>query len=782
MYIKKTTIKLNSLISLCIFICMLIVLLAGCSNLSEDNDRNNINNGEKSDNSILEAYRYVPEVITLENVTDYINDIVVHDGIIYFCNIVESTEGSSKTVIEIIRMQPDGTLLSPVEIPISLVNVSVYALYFTVEGNFAMILTSIETSDVGISFTVFYAEYTPQGIEIMKRELTDILPQSINSFPIGKAIITSTGDILIFTLESGKTCIYILDDQLSLKGQMEINQGFSVSLARDGRIFVSDIERNIDNNRTVLREIDCSKGGWGEIYLTDLTNIHGMYPATANDPFDLYISDGTNLFGYDLITGKKTLFFNWVETNIEVIYSTHLFLLNDSRFALLTSNRDNATNLWRTEYAILTRSERTDVADIEIITIGGVGIGNSINNRDIHMYVNAFNRTNETYQIQIIDYMDGYQDEEYEMAQLRFIVEVMAGNVPDIIYGLDPIYDAMMERGLLTDLYPFIDSDPVLSRADFFPNVLKALEAPDGSLLNISDFFYIRTMISMPDIVKDVHSWTFEEMLSVIDRTDNTVVPLILFEWTNAERFLEMALQFSGNQFIDWEENKAHLDSVEFINLLEIASRLPVELPPWESGYADSTTRMLRGEQLFAIVDILNINDYQFYYGALEGEMVALGLPTPDGGAHVIHTSGFSISANSKNKDAAWSFIRSALMPDKDLTEFWLFPTRIDLFEKLVEAVKIPYFKTDKDGNEVESPISITGRGDMMVEIYSLKDAEELGLRAIVESASILSHNNETINNIIWEEIPRFLAGNRSAGETARVLQNRVQTYLSERR
>jgi hypothetical protein len=88
---------------------------------------------------------------------------------------------------------------------------------------------------------------------------------------------------------------------------------------------------------------------------------------------------------------------------------------------------------------------------------------------------------------------------------------------------------------------------------------------------------------------------------------------------------------------------------------------------------------------------------------------------------------------------------------------------------------------TDGAGNEVEHSWGARGIGNDIVDIYAMTDAEERGFRAIIESASVLAYFDQAVMNIIREETPRFFAGERSAADTARVLQNRVQIYLSER-
>ena len=397
----------------------------------------------------------------------------------------------------------------------------------------------------------------------------------------------------------------------------------------------------------------------------------------------------------------------------------------------------------------------------------------------------AFNRERQDVQIQVVEYWDGsWEEEAWTAAERRFATDLMSGRVPDIILVSRDMRDALIRQGLLADLYAFIDADPVLDRSDFFPNILGALEAPDGSLPTISYSFAIETMIGMADAVGEMPSWTFAEMLALIEQFNPQ---FILGEWTTAEMFLDMALQFSGQDFINWSENRANLDSEAFIQLLEISARLPHVLAPWDFGDMDRMgdnispeMRMLRGEQLLTLIYLSRPCDYQMYVGLFGDDLVALGLPTQGGGAHLIHMfDGLAISANSPNQDAAWDFIRRFLLPD--IGQLWSFPLRLDLFDEQLAAARVPFMVVDEDGNEVEHPLGARGAGDFMVDLYALTDAEERGLRAIVENAHIMGHFDETVSEMVREETIPFFAGDRSAADTARILQNRIQTFLSER-
>ena len=67
-----------------------------------------------------------------------------------------------------------------------------------------------------------------------------------------------------------------------------------------------------------------------------------------------------------------------------------------------------------------------------------------------------------------------------------------------------------------------------------------------------------------------------------------------------------------------------------------------------------------------------------------------------------------------------------------------------------------------------------------MISLYAMTEAEAYSLRTIVESATLMGRFDETVMEMVAEELLPFLAGDRSAADTARILNNRIQTYLSE--
>ncbi|MDR2568734.1 MAG: hypothetical protein LBD23_00370 [Oscillospiraceae bacterium] len=765
-------------------------LLVACSNGYEDEDRDkSIPGAMITDMSIINSYSFVAERVTMPHVTDLIHTVTTYNNQIFFCYTVEDYD-SMTIVVE--GINTDGTQVSLTKIPVYFDNAVVMELCINKQGNLVLIVNGIIETESGFDSSLQYMEYTLQGEEITKNNFDGIIPHVTNSTLINRALITEDGKILILASNNDKSTIYFIDNYFSLQGQIETAPNQSMYKLHDGRVFISDIERGIDTSGTVLREVDFATVGWANTYPVNVTDIHAIYPSMENDIFDIYVDDGTNLFGYSLTSGEKSSILNWNETGVFFDFRNHVIFSSNEKISLFI-NHGSFSSGYTAEYVILTRTERTDLPDVEVITIGGFGFRN---NRILNEKIHEFNMSNQNYIIETIDYRDYdtyWTDENSIYSELRFLTDLITGQAPDIIIidlGSISFLNDMSNRGFILDLYQFIDDDPVLDRADFFPNILAAIEAPDGSLPAISKNFSISTMIGISDMVGDIESWTFADMLMLIEQKSNTDLSSILFEWMTAQRFLETALYYSGSDFVDLENNIARIDSEEFIHLLEIASRLAREVTDGNNFNIDGPiTRMLRKEQLFDMISLSDIRWYQMYASALGDDMTVLGIPTQDGGSNIVHMgSRFAISANSKNKNIAWDFIRRFLLPDVNLEQSIAapmgnlggFPLRIDLFDKGVAFAKIPNLTTDENGNEIEIPWSSMGTFNDMVDLYAMTDTEEVGLRAIIDNANVLYRFDKNISDIIQEELPQFLNGRRSTSDTARVMQNRVQTYLNE--
>ena len=71
--------------------------------------------------------------------------------------------------------------------------------------------------------------------------------------------------------------------------------------------------------------------------------------------------------------------------------------------------------------------------------------------------------------------------------------------------------------------------------------------------------------------------------------------------------------------------------------------------------------------------------------------------------------------------------------------------------------------------------------GNLAFKVYAMTEDEASAIRDVVYSASVQYDGDSTVFMIVGEEIDALFNGTRSARDVARIIQNRVQTYLNER-
>jgi len=411
-------------------------------------------------------------------------------------------------------------------------------------------------------------------------------------------------------------------------------------------------------------------------------------------------------------------------------------------------------------------SSKGNSSDKITITLGGLRLYD-----ELLQEVAAFNEESEMHWIQVIDY---FAEAEYNWvaAEMRLYTELIAGKGPDILVDFASSY---RNSTLFVDLYPFIDNDNELDRSDFFPNALKAFEGIDGELKFVADRFIIHTMIGIAEDLAFIDSWTPQDLLVILDEFSHMQVPLGSKMYD--EGFVSIMITFSGDQFIDFERYKANLDSEEFIHVLEASRRLPNrnDIPDIYMEATTEFTKLRLREQLVSFTFLNNPRKYQEFVFAL-GDIRVIGIPTSQGGSDIIvaYNEQLGITASSEHKEEAWMFVRRFLMTPNQADSAQLskvfsngFPLRIDLYEKLIA--------------ECMRTTASTYIGDGSLSLDTMTQTEADDLRTIIENAKPVGrHLDIEIRDHIEGDINTFYAGGKTAEETAKIMQNRVQTYLDE--
>ena len=137
--------------------------------------------------------------------------------------------------------------------------------------------------------------------------------------------------------------------------------------------------------------------------------------------------------------------------------------------------------------------------------------------------------------------------------------------------------------------------------------------------------------------------------------------------------------------------------------------------------------------------------------------------------------------ANSSNPEACWNFISSFFTEEYQTSDnFYQIPALKTAFgKKLDDAMKKPYY-TDQDGKKVEYEDTYY-LGEKEMKIPPLTQAQRDYLEEYILGIKAGSYYyDEEVYNIINEEVQTFFKGEKTAQETASVIQNRVSILVSE--
>ena len=741
-----------------IVIIVLTILLTACNdkNDTEESIPDEIVEGEASvDRSVIESYLYKPHRIEISDNTRFVNGALVHAERIYYwyvdshdeivvVNISYDGEDTQETRISTDNLKPAGVNM----------RVNIYGLHVTNEGNIAVVMFCTFANDDN---TIIYNIYDPQGEMISSVDISQNFAMSGILFWLEEVVFIENGKLAILARnEHGKEFI-LLNAAGTEITRFPVDFEQNIASMADGRLALL----LQTGNECFLRIINTETGSPDDDIPLPIPGIKRILHPGNTRQFDILLNDNYILYGYSINDMILTPLLNWMEADINLVPGYFIGLLPEDRIAVFYTDSVYIGGNFEfiDDLFILIRNPRPDMEDRITITLGGLWIPD-----DIRREIIIFNRENPDYEIELIDYR---LNSEWDAADMRFNVEMITGRGPDIIIES---YDHHNFNDYLLDLYPFIDGDTDIDRNDFFQNVLQILEEPDGTMLTVTNSFQIRTMLALRETAEHIYPLTFDKLLTRLNESPDLI---LTSQWLNRESFLTHSLIFSDTGFIDFSTNRAYLDSDEFIDLLEISSRLSQPEHVYHYDVTPEYEKFMKGEQLLYYFFFMEPEQLHMY-NARFGDIVAVGLPTNTGGYHAVNPgTGLSINAGTNHPEAAWSFIRRILMPEYSVQSS--IPLRIDKYEKLIEKLMTP---TIVDG--IEQPRKMSwGRNNEFL-IYAMTDEEAAVIRDIIESAGMQRQYNDTIMTIIQEDAELFFEGHRSVEDTVRIMQNRVQTYLNE--
>ena len=726
--------------------------------------------GSSDDKTPKKEFYYVPEYYDLSMKTDYISNAEMTEDKLYLFGSSWNNETGDVTQYMYCYDFTSGELDEyPMEVSD---HTSLQGMAANAEGNFYAIANTYEEIEGTGEFPEYrnYMEIleisSENGSVISQKDLSGAIEDSEN-FWVQYMAVDGQGNLY---LSDGNTAVYVLDGQGNKLFSVELDNWVeNLFTAGDGTVYI----KTWGETGQELKPVDVQTKKLGNaITSTALSSRNYAYNQNfyKGDDARFLVSDSSGLFYYDMQNDAVEEILVWLDADINGDNVSKAGKLADGRYwVLLEEYKESGTEY---SLAALKKTPASEVKVKEELVYATMWLDQGVRNNIID-----FNKTNETYRITVKE----YGSEDYQTSLTQFNNDLTGGNCPDLIDIGSIEFSKYASKGVFEDLYAYMEKDGI-NRADYLENVFKAYEV-DGKLYGFIPQFYINTMAAKTSKVGKEPGWTLQELLDFAEANN----PENLFSYGSRDSIFYYCIYNNIDDFINWETGECHFNSEEFIRTLEFAAKFPKE-PDYNDE--EGTSAKLRNDKVLLMqTSVSSVQEYQMMNGLFGEEVTFIGYPNSESKGNLIQpTSGsVAISAKSKHKDGAWEFVK-VLLSEEYQSELvnghaWGFPVMKSALEKQFEMDMTPEYYTDENGKQVESPKTTWGYDDFQMEIMAASQAEVDAVREMITSAEKTATSiNEELNNIIQEETAAFFSSQKSAKDTADVIQNRVQIYVNENR
>ena len=503
-------------------------------------------------------------------------------------------------------------------------------------------------------------------------------------------------------------------------------------------------------------------------------NVETYNTVTGNKDYDFYYTSGAYFYGCKLGDEEPTKLFNWIGCDVNGSRVTVLDVSDEGVVTGVLTNYNNKTRLYSTELVSIRQVPSDTVMIID------------------------FNRHSDKYRIEVADYSEyGTDANGNSLGATKLNTEILSGNVPDILCLSGLNYRQLANKGILEDLYPYIDADAELQRSDFFPNVLQAMEV-DGKLCSTVSSFFISSALGAASVVGDEPGWTYDEFNEALASMPEGCTAFD--QYVTRDSILSTCLALDMTDYVDWGSGTVRFDSPDFIRLLNFANSFPSEFD-WENyDWAREESveeRLAQGKQMLVQTSAYSIDDifYNNYTQFMGGKVTYIGYPTSHGTGNMISfsgDSGYALSSKSACKDAAWQFLRTFFTKDYQAENVYSLPSRLDVFdEKAAEASTVQYQQNSEgqfllDDNGEKIPVVRTTvwnkETQQTEEVYALTEDQIQQIRELILTTTKVADYNQEILDIVKEQAAPFFAGQKTAEEVAKLVQSKANIYVNEQR
>lgn len=403
----------------------------------------------------------------------------------------------------------------------------------------------------------------------------------------------------------------------------------------------------------------------------------------------------------------------------------------------------SAASLWAAElgeglYAVsdgsdagvLRPASEADPEPLERVTLT---LAHMDENSYIPTYIDEFNRSHGDIRVELLP----------EMPHEALVALMASDEAPDIIgFGYNSP-ESMAAKGWLLDMYTLMGDFP---REDF---LLGPFET-DGALYAVSPEYHVYTLVGLE-----------------ADFGRSYVHPTEDYEGIGFNHF-------AGDEFLTYsiplwiEQNRrgadCDFDSPEFTRLLEMAGSMTKA-----ESFSPETL------SVYIMTNHMELINTEKERGL---ELWPVGFP---GGSYISPTAAMGIHAATEEPEAAWEFIRWCIAE----RENFMFTLNLPALEEKFYELLHPYEDLDPEKVVIREDGTWDYEGRHYETLFSwepsITERQADMMLGLIRSLDTVIYYDAELADLIREDAGAFLAGERSLGDTAALLGDRLGTYLAEK-
>lgn|GEM_PF-7028409 len=582
-----------------------------------------------------------------------------------------------------------------------------------------------------------------------------------------KMLVELNGSYELFTVEGEYIGEVTADDGEVITAVGRDKNGIVVITEKDGSVFLRRIGES--SAKLTAAEFSCNLG----------ETVSQISKGTGG--YSLFLRTRSRIYGVGE-NGEISSLFNCSAAEVNGDEVSGFCMDGEGNFTICENSYvDNSVKI--------AKYTQCDPSELENIPVLEVGIREGME-RLAEDTVEAYNSMQSDIVVKLVEYDEPEPNQATETLS-KLENDIISGNLPDmfIMTSVNGRFcgTELMEKGVFCDLTEFMADDDELRKDNIFPEIFNILTRENGEIPLLSTGWRLELGNYGKSAVIDKYLEGIEtfDIDGYLDFLEKLPKDKGVESYYDTDTVLNRFTRLSWMTWVDVENATCSFDSDSFIRFLNYAAAGTgdIEQQMQETQEIDDTKdrrQYLDDTAMMRFGGISGFSDYMTNIrGSFGGEkLTIIGLPTLEGGRTYAELAGqtLAIADSSDMKAQAWEFLKYYMQNNS--TEMPVFPLTISGFDAEYERLK--------DGVDDEE----LGKGwyywdgKKNKDLGSMTESDKNYILELLGKTyppkKYIDNDDDTPYNIYYEETDRFFAGEYTAEKCAEVIQNRMETYLSE--